>query len=266
LFLVVSGMLAFMSVTGVSGMLNIKELHISLVPPEELHATQPTLFSLHIANRKKWLPSFLLDISCADAAVLCPFLPRASSCTLQIPLLFEKRGIAAIRQVRVSSAFPVNFFIRSWLLPVNCEVLVFPKQIPSAATVAAVAGERRDHGTLPRRGFEGEVERIVEYTGREPLKLIHWRLSARGEEFKVKEFGEPSAEPLLIDPERLPGGLEERVSRAAWLVWKYAEKRPVGLAAGKELILPQQGKRQKQKLLAWLAIYGLKETNQVPGP
>jgi len=266
LFLVVSGMLAFMSVTGVIGMLNIKELHISLVPPEELHATQPALFLLHVANRKKWFPSFLLDISCANAAVLCPILPRASSCTLQIPLLFEKRGMAAIRQVRVSSAFPVNFFIRSWLLPVNCEVLVFPQQIPCGAAMPVDAGERRDHGTLPRQGFEGEVERIVEYTGREPLKLIHWRLSARGEEFKVKEFGEPSAEPLLIDPERLPGGLEERVSCAAWLVWKYAEKRPVGLAAGKERIPPQQGKRQARKLLARLALYGLEGTSRVPGP
>lgn len=256
MFLVVSGMLAFMSVTGVVGMLNIKDLHISLTPPEEIHATLPALFSLHVANRKKWLPSFLLDISCANAAVLCPILPRASSCTLQMSLLFEKRGMAVIRQVRVSSAFPVNFFIRSWLLPVNCEVLVFPQQTPCVASMPVGAGERRDYGTLPRRGFEGEVERIVEYTGREPLKLIHWKLSARGDEFKVKEFGEPSAEPLLIDPEQLSGGLEERVSCAAWLVWHCSERHPVGLVAGKELIPPQQGKRQARKLLARLAVYG----------
>lgn len=266
MFLVVSGMLAFMSVTGIAGMINIKDLRISLTPPEEIHAGQPALFSLHVVNRKTWFPSFLLDISCAGAAVLCPFVPRASSCALPLPLLFEKRGLAAVRKVRVSSAFPVNFFIRSWLLPVSCDALVFPRQIPGVQTAAADDGERRDHGSFPRRGFEGEMERIVEYTGREPLKLIHWKLSARGDGFKVKEFGEPSAQPLLIDPEQLPGGLEERVSCAAWLVWRYAEKRPVGLVAGKELIAPQQGKRQARKLLARLAVYGLEEPSPAQGP
>ena len=29
------------------------------------------------------------------------------------------------------------------------------------------------------KGFEGDVTKISDYTGTEPLKLVHWRLSAK---------------------------------------------------------------------------------------
>lgn len=104
------------------------------------------------------------------------------------------------------------------------------------------------------------MERIVEYTGREPLKQIHWKLSARGDDFKVKEYGEPAGEPLLIEPDKLTGSLEERISKAAWLVRTFGEKRAVGLSLGDELVLPQHGKRQVRRLLGVLAVYGTGRT------
>lgn len=252
-------MLAFMSITGIAGMTNIKGLKIALNPPEELHAGQPALCTLQLVNLKKRIPSFLLDLSCNGVTVLCPFLPRGASRDLPLPLQFEERGWAAVRQVQVRSAFPVNFFIRSWTLPLGCELLVFPRQSPCRALLPGGEGNRRDQGSLPRRGFEGEVERILEYTGREPLKQIHWKLSARGEEFKVKEYGEPAAEPLLIDPEKLPGGTEEQVACAAWLVRRWGMRRAVGLVLDGEVISPQEGPRQVRKLLARLALYRLPE-------
>ena len=33
---------------------------------------------------------------------------------------------------------------------------------------------------------------LLAYSGREPLRLIHWKLSARGDDLLVKEFGRQS--------------------------------------------------------------------------
>jgi uncharacterized protein (DUF58 family) len=257
LFLVVSGLLAFMSVTGFIGMINLQRLSVRVTPPEEVHAGVPSLFSVQLINLKKNIPSFLLEISCRENKALCGYLPRGAAVRLAVPLVHSGRGPERISHLLVRSPFPVGFFLRWWKLPVDCDYLVFPRPIACATTLPGGEGERREHGSVPRRGFEGEIERIVEYTGREPLKLIHWKLSAKGDSFKVKEYGEPSAEPVLIDLQELSGDLEERISCAAWLVRHFGMSRPVGLKVGEELIPPLQGVVHVRKLLARLAVYGL---------
>ncbi len=245
-----------MSVTGYAGMINLKGLSLEVMPPEEVYADTPAAFNLVLTNAKTRLPSFLLEISSLGPTVVFPFL-KASG-TLKIPVLlnFKERGYASLERVSVGSAFPVNFFVRSWTLPVACSFLVFPSLIPSPLTDDSGDSEKRELGATLLRGAGGEVERILEYTGREPLKQIHWKLSARSEEFKVKEFGEPSAEPLVIDIDSLSGSLEGRISAAAWIVRNCGMKRPVGLKLGADFIPPVQGKSQIFLLLGKLAILG----------
>jgi uncharacterized protein (DUF58 family) len=257
LFLVVSGLLAFMSVTGLIGMINLQRLSVRIQPPEEVHAGVPSLFSFQLINQKQKIPSFLLELSCQERTAVCGYLPSGATVNLSIPLVHSSRGPERITRLLVRSPFPVSFFLRWWNLPVECSYLVFPRPIACAVTLPGGEGERREQGSVPRRGFEGEIERIVDYTGREPLKLIHWKLSAKGEGFKVKEYGEPSAEPVVIDLQELSGDLEERISCAAWLVRHFGIFRPVGLKAGDDLIQPVQGVAHVRKLLAKLAVYGL---------
>lgn len=257
LFLMVAGMLAFMSVTGIIGMANLKGLKVSLTPPDDVHAGRPAVFSLHLASTGKLLPSFLLELSCGTAAVRCTFLPRSSAVDLPLTLQFDQRGAATIRHLKVSSPFPVNFFVRSWGLPLSCDLLVFPRQTPCGAGAAGGDGRRHVRGGRLHRGVTGEMELIRDYTGREPLKAIHWKLSAREEKVKVREYGEASLEPLLIDPATLPGDMEERVAAAAWLAAQWGERRPVGLVLDGEVLPPQQGKRQVRGILARLALYGI---------
>jgi uncharacterized protein (DUF58 family) len=108
------------------------------------------------------------------------------------------------------------------------------------------------------RGLDGELERIDPYTGVEPLRMIHWKLSARSADFLVKGFGRQSSTPLTIDIEALPGrGVEERLSRASWLVRRWVRERPVGLVLGDRIIPSGYGSQHGRALLAELAVYGL---------
>jgi uncharacterized protein (DUF58 family) len=261
LFLVVSGLLAFMAATGYAGMLNIKGIIPELLPPDELFAGSPGRFRVLLRNEKKFIPSFLIRIGVpGKTETLIPFIAAGENRETALELIFPVRGRHCIGQVRVSSPFPVNFFTRYWNFQLDTVCLVFPQLIPLAGRFAGDGNERFGASNATSRGQDGELEGIREYSGGEPLRAIHWKLSARGDELLVKEFGSQSAPPLVIRPEVLPGaGIEEKLSCAAWLVWQQVMVQPVGLVLDERTILPAIGRRHGIKLLTELALYGHNE-------
>lgn len=258
LFLVVSGLLAFMSVTGLAGMFNIKGLVPELIPPEEVFAGVAAPFRLRIRNTKRFIPSFLIRLECQGSrGAIIPLVGRGGSAEGNLTLTFAGRGRAGIGAVTVSSPFPVNFFTRYWIFPEEKSVIVFPRL--SRGMAAGEGREAKRMGINPRqeRGVDGELERIAPYSGSEPLRMIHWKLSARGDELLVKEFGRQAAQPLIIDLDAQPGlDLEERISRAAWLVRRWVRERPVGLRLGGRTIPAEAGQRHGLMLLTELALWG----------
>lgn len=248
-----------MSVSGLAGMVNLQGLTPRLVTPAEIFAGSATPFQLLLHNSKQRLPSFLIRIECAEGpAVILPVVHHASTVETSISLTFPRRGAARVGTVRISSPFPVNFFTRFWSFSMDDEFIVYPVLIQGSAAGAGSEARRAGSSARRERGQDGELERIAGYTGREPLRMIHWKLSARGDDLLVKEFGSHSVPPLIIDPEKLPGStLEERVSRAAWLVRNRLHEQPVGLRLGKNLIPPSSGRGHGALLLRELALYGL---------
>jgi uncharacterized protein (DUF58 family) len=91
------------------------------------------------------------------------------------------------------------------------------------------------------------------------LKLIHWKISARQDQLKVKELSSLTASPLIIDPLRMPGtNLEERLGGACWLVKTLCRSgRSVGLQLDSGRIPPACSRQHQLRLLGALARYGL---------
>lgn len=255
----VSALLAFMAVTGYAGMLNIKGLTPELIPPPEIYAGTPAVFQLRITNAKRLFPSFLIRVDSADCrGAVLPLVPHLAAREARMTFEFSRRGTVLPASLRLSSSFPVNFFTRFWVFRLQQELVVFPRLVPLAEGGDGDFAERSGGCLRHERGTDGELERISSYSGREPLKQIHWKLSARGEELLVKGFGRHSAAPLLIDPDGLPGrDLEERVSQAAWLVRRWVMERPVGLAGRSTHIPAESGRQHELRLLTELAHYGL---------
>lgn len=260
LFLVVAGLLAFMSVTGYAGMTNLRKLSVEIEPPPELFAGTAAPFTIRVRNRKRRVPSFLLAINCtgmADAGVRIPMVDRDGEAAATAYLVFPLRGMAQIEEVRLTSPFPVGFFFRHIGYRVSRQVLVFPRLTPCPASATSSGRGKTGDRIIPARGMDGELERISPYSGREPLKMIHWKISARSNELMVKEFGAISSEPLIIDLNELPpSDLEGRISCAAWLVRRWVESRPVGLRIGDKTAAAGAGSRHGRRLLAELALIG----------
>jgi len=257
LFLVVSGLLAFMSVTGYAGMVNIQGLTPELLPPDEVFAGTPTHFRLRVNNSKRYLPSFLIRLERGGQAITLPLIGSGTSVEGSVALTFPDRGRVSIGRITLSSPFPVNFFTRYWKFDLDDSIIVFPRLLPGLPAGEGVEAERIGSNSRQSRGVDGELERIATYSGREPYRMIHWKLSARGDELLVKEFGHQATPPLIINPEELPGqNLEQRISRAAWLVRRWVQERPVGFRCGSRIIPAASGRRQGLKLLTELALYG----------
>lgn len=257
LFLVVSGLLAFMSITGMAGMLNIRGLVPQLLPPEEIFAGSPATFRLKLHNTKARIPSFLIRLQCQEGKpVTIPLVPAGEPVFASMGLTFPQRGEARVASVCISSPFPVNFFTRYWTINLDSSFVVFPRLLPGAGAGDSREAERQGSRVNLARGLDGELERIYGYTGCEPLRMIHWKLSARSDELLVKEFGRQAMTPLIIDPEQQPGlTLEERLSTAAWLVKRWVLRRPVGLRLADRTIPAAIGHHQAIRLLTELALY-----------
>jgi uncharacterized protein (DUF58 family) len=190
--------------------------------------------------------------------VLFPLVEPGRGERKSLLVALHGRGYQPLPALRVQSRFPVNFFVRWMTVAVTEPVLVFPAPRPCPA--AAQADPTGRHGTLPnrRRGLEGEISRIGDYRGGEPLKLIHWKLSARHDQLKVKDLSTLAYTPVVIDLADLPvSPPEERLRCACWLVGQLLRAgRPVGLRVGETVIAPACGRAHKLRLLKALALYG----------
>jgi len=254
---VVSVLLGFMAISGLIGKSNLEGFTLRIEPPAEVYDGVDTLLRVHLVCRRRWLPLFLLRVELLDAGTTFIVVGREEEGSGTLPVVLHGRGRQCLETVRVTSRFPVNFFIRSRLLRLDRDVIVFPAPHPCPGSYAAVGGRRDGVSNTARRGEQGEVARIADYTGSEPLKRVHWKLSARNEGLKVKEFSDSSDEPVVLDPEELPGDFEGRLRCASYLVNRYHRAgRAVGLRLPLRLIPPATGELHKLRLLRELALYG----------
>lgn len=254
LYLVVSVLLGFMSLSGWLGQNNLRRLSAHLVPPREIYADRPTLCQLEIKNPKRFWHSFLIDITLGPISAFVPVLPRRGEQTLYPEVRFPHRGIHRLGSLTIASIFPVNFFVRHREAPSDQQVLVYPRPSPVYQTTGIdLKGAAATH-PQPSPGAEGDFLSVRPYAG-ESLRQVHWRLSARQQELLVRQHSGTGAKPLEIDVEQLPGpGLEKKLQQACWLVLQCDKgQRPVGLTLGDRTITPGTGGAHKHRLLEALA-------------
>lgn len=258
MYLLVSALLGFMAVSGWLGRNNLARLDVAVQLPQEVYDGVETLVTVRLRNRQRWFPACLLELAYHGGQTRCPLLSRAGSVQLPLAVTFQGRGLRPLPSLRVSSTFPINFFVRSLALPVAGEVLVFPRPIPVDMKTAAAVGSGQ--GELASgQGYEGDLTCIDDYHGGEPLKMIHWKISARQDQLKVKQLSSYAAPPLVIDPFQLPGrNLEERLGAACWLIKALGRRDcSIGLQLASERIPPARGRQHQLRLLGALARYGI---------
>jgi uncharacterized protein (DUF58 family) len=247
-----------MSVSGILGWLNIREIMIRVDLSDEIYCGLETLVTVHLANEKRRFPLFLLKVRILGETVAFDLLGGGAKESNSFIYKFRERGEQFITVGEISSPFPINFFVRSRWLAVNRRVMVFPAPIPCPMPAGYDGTARYGAQANQTKGYEGDVTKITDYSGVEPLKLVHWRLTAKHGAIKVKELTAASQEPVILDLHLLSGkNLEENLSCAVFLVNRLINKnRLVGLKVNERLLPPAASRAHRLRLLSELALYG----------
>lgn len=256
LYLLVSVLLGFLAVTGWCGHRNLTRLSLDLLPAQDLYARLPGKVRLLLKNHHRRLPLFLLQVAIADAKILVPHVAPGASATATVPLVMAQRGLQTLPQITVSSCFPVNFFVRSCQIELTHPLLVFPQPLTTDFPSGSDARKVTAHLKSPLPGGDGDLRNIDNYRPGDPLKSIHWKLSARQQELKTRQLYQQAERAVIFDPDQLPGLLEERLGRCAYLVNACcAGNRAVGLRIKARNIPAAVGRRHQLRLLKELALY-----------
>lgn len=256
LFLIVAVMLAFMATSGIFGLRNLQQLNLAVKFPDEIYCDIPAQLTIQLNSGRQLLPHYLLTLLVHGAGADFPILLPNEQLERKVPVIFTKRGAAAITKAAVISPFPVNFFVRSNIFRIDAACLVFPKPLPPAGGWQSDNFTETGGSAQTRQASSGETESIGKYTAAEPLKQIHWKLSARHDELLVKEMAAESGRPVIIDLDALSGGIETRLSQAAHLINSFmAGGRAVGLKIGAKNIPAGISRSHRLQMLGELALH-----------
>lgn len=256
LYLLVSVCLGFMAVTGVCGHRNLTGLRFRVLPAAEMFARSPGAVRIQVKNQHPYLARFLLTLTLAESRCRLPAIAAGATEVVAMAVIYPRRGWQQLPPLSVESGFPVNFFLRSCRFKLDRQVLVYPAPLPATWPPADAGHQQTDAVHRSVRGGDGDLRNVDAYQPGDPLKAIHWKLSARHQELKTRRFLQQTSPSVILDPESFSGELEERLGYCAFLINQFsAAGHPVGLRLRNRQILPGTGRRHRLRLLGELALY-----------
>ncbi len=243
IFLILSCLLAGILVSGVLSRVSLTGVTLKLLLPEHLFAGKPTLATVTLENEKLSLPSFSLRVGSVQRdgqagdgvfrrPVYFPYLPRQSSVSRRVQLVFPHRGRWRQDAFVVSSKFPFGFLEKIRKVEMPLELIVYPPIEPTAEyfeVLPLISGEMESF----QRGRGHDLHSIRDYRPTDSARHVDWKATARAQQLKVREFAREDERKLelIFDPyiasrrdrETSARQFEKAVTLCASLAWHYFE-------------------------------------------
>ena len=271
LYLVLGMLLSLIVASGFLSELGVKGLEVKRSLPPYIFARTPCTTLLTITNKKKYLPSFSLEVEerlegeiKGGLAYLFRVAPQKTQ-TMVYRLSFPHRGVNQLREPSLLTRFPFGFFIKGLRIKKYRQVLVYPLLLPWEDILPEVSPIGEGPWSTPQKGRGEDIFGIREYLPGDTSRDIHWRSTAKLSQTMVKEYermGAKKAHIVLdtsLSEEATPSDLdnfEECVSKAASLAYHLLRRRDflVGLSLGDEFIPCHKGEGHLHHLLRALAL------------
>ena len=257
LYLITSGLLAIMAVSGLVAYQALRKLDLQLDLPDEVYAGLAIPATVTVVNRKRWLPAFLIQVTRGAEEAFLIEVPPGGSSHGALALDFPTRGLQSLGDVLVTSAFPFGFFHRGGTVPLQGKVLVYPKPMLPDSEPSDPKQARETGGGALRRGVGGDYRGERPYLPGDSLARLNWKTWMRLGQLSIKEFEEDGGPPLRLSLEAVPGpSVEDRLSQLTGLVLQaHRQGRPVGLDLPGESIPPGLGATHRERQLRALALF-----------
>lgn len=257
LYLITSGLLALMALSGMVAYRALRSLRLEVLPPREWFAGQETPVRIVVHNTRRRLPTYLLRIARGERETLLVEIPASGSAEGVLSFTFDRRGEHELGEVLVTSTFPFSLFQRGGMVRLERKVLVYPRPLPVPPEAV-----RKTRGWEPGRGSRfpgvgGDFRGTRPYQPGDSLSRISWKTWGRLGQIAVKQFEEDADPPLLLSLESVPGpSLEDRLGQLAGLILQAGRAgRPVGLRLPGTHIEPGVGMAHRERQLRALALY-----------
>jgi len=173
-------------------------------------------------------------------------------CTLERPVTLRERGVHHFSRVGVVQRGPLGLVARNVEAPVPGAVVVYPRRYTvTGATLASLLSE---DAAAERQEFD----RLREYVPGDPLRDVHWKSSAKRDDFLVMEFASGETdETVEVVASATAGNADEMASAAATLAGLALDaNRPVSVTLPDDEIPAGQGKSHRENVLRLLAETG----------
>lgn len=254
------------------------KLDVSIVPPRQAYAGSFVTVEIELLNRSRLFPAYGLVVrdERGGALLFVPLLRAGERRRLVARTRFPRRGWRTVGPWRLEVLLPLGFFLKSKRVGTAHRLLVYPRLLPSLASLLRPGGDRRRPGSTGERGREGEVHQLRGFRDGDERRQIHWKQSARQQRLISVEREARQAEPLyiVVDPRsRKPDDPQVReafeivVSRAATVVVDRLRRGlPVGVVVGRRIVEPLARLDRIGLLLQPLAEVELCTTDSPPPP
>jgi len=271
LYLILGMLLSLIVASGLLSELGVKGLEVKRSLPPYIFAHTPCRVILTITNKKRYLPSFSLEVEeqldgeiKGNLAYLFRVDPQKTQ-TQVYRLFFHHRGINQLQGPQLLTRFPFGLFIKGTKNKKSSQILVYPRLLPWKEVLPEVFLLGEGPFSSPQKGRGEDIFSIREYLPGDTSRDIHWRSTAKLSHPMVKEYEKVGMKKIhiVLDtslPEEITTSdldqFEQCVSKAASLAYYLLKRQDflVGLSLGDEFIPFHRGDRHLHRILRALAL------------
>ena len=131
---------------------------------------------------------------------------RGGRARVAVPIQVARRGLYSVERAQILSRFPFGLVERVRNQQRVQRLLVLPRLLPTLAILPLVPKSLGEVET-DQKGIGHGLYGVRDYQRGDPARIIHWKHSARGQGYKVKEFEHEAARGfrLMLDLHFPPG-------------------------------------------------------------
>jgi uncharacterized protein (DUF58 family) len=192
IYLLFSLLVSFIFVTSILATISLYRLRVQRIVPRHIFSGKPFLVETRLANEKELFPSFSLFISdvlnqreLQGRYVLK--LPAKSAVSLSHKYLIERRGRYTFRGIKVSTTYPLDLFLKGFLVMAPETIVVYPRIVKlNPNFLNSMVSEIESH--INRAGLGTDLYGFRKYQNGDDSRFINWKLSAKTRNLVVTKY------------------------------------------------------------------------------
>jgi uncharacterized protein (DUF58 family) len=237
---------------------NLFRLRLSASTCAPVFAGETAIFRIHLANDSD-PPRFGVAVMHGKKEIARVDIPARGSADVNLSVPAVKRGWLMLPEVAVTTRFPLGL-LYSWSrrIALNHACLVYPRPADLLPLQT-----RAEESLEPTAGIKTGGDDYIgarEFQPGDSPRHVDWKAVARGEPWRIKQFGGGYQATVWLDWDTLAGlDRETRLSvLTRWVLDAEHDGMLYGLRLPQQTLNPSNGEAHQHECLKRLALFGLK--------